>query len=297
MPIVRTFSSVRVLVSASVLPGQQTLTVPTPFPSIAAAIGVAFTGDTVLVSPGVYNETIDFLGKAILVRSVAGPQTTIIDRQFQGRCVVFSNSEGSSSVLQGFTLTHGRAPDGAPVVSGPGRNGGGGGGIFCTASPTIMDCIVRDNRAGDGSNGSFFEPAGNGGQGGGVFLAGPAVLFNCLIYNNLGGLGGTQTFPGQPGLGAGVAAVSTLPPNFATLVNCTVTRNGLGHPSTAGVFAASLVPGTPALILVNGIIWDNDRQRAPRQPGRFRRDLQRRARRSGRGRQPRRRPSFRGAGQ
>ena len=51
---------------------------PADYPTIQAGIDAAFTGDTVLVSPGEYIEAIDFLGKEILVESVAGPLETSI---------------------------------------------------------------------------------------------------------------------------------------------------------------------------------------------------------------------------
>ena len=49
------------------------LRVPQDYPAIQTAIDVAMNGDTVLVSPGVYTERIDFRGKAITVASVASP--------------------------------------------------------------------------------------------------------------------------------------------------------------------------------------------------------------------------------
>ena len=48
------------------------LHVPGDFPTIQAAIDAAMDGDEVEVHPGTYNETINFLGKAITVRSSGG---------------------------------------------------------------------------------------------------------------------------------------------------------------------------------------------------------------------------------
>ncbi len=55
------------------------LHVPGDYRTIQEAIDAAMDGDEVEVHPGTYNETIDFLGKAIAVRSSDGPQVTIID--------------------------------------------------------------------------------------------------------------------------------------------------------------------------------------------------------------------------
>src|SRR5262245_7460613 len=57
----------------------ETIRVPADAPTIQAAIDVAQPYDTVLVAPGTYVETIDFLGKRITVRSEAGPALTVID--------------------------------------------------------------------------------------------------------------------------------------------------------------------------------------------------------------------------
>jgi len=58
---------------------------PADFNNIQAAINDANDGDTVLVADGTYtgegNRDIDFLGKAIIVRSENGPENCIIDCQ------------------------------------------------------------------------------------------------------------------------------------------------------------------------------------------------------------------------
>jgi len=56
-----------------------TLNVPVDQPTIQAGINAAVNGDTVLVAPGTYVENIDFVGKAITLRSKFGPDVTVID--------------------------------------------------------------------------------------------------------------------------------------------------------------------------------------------------------------------------
>ncbi len=83
---------------------QSTLTVPAQYPTIQAAIDAAVAGDTVLVDPGTYCETINFGGKDITVRSVSGPAWTIIDANDTGTVVSFISGETSAAVLAGDPL-------------------------------------------------------------------------------------------------------------------------------------------------------------------------------------------------
>ena len=71
-----------------------TLNVPQDFPTIQAAINAAQNGETVLVAPGTYVETIDFHGKAITVTSAQGPSLTIIDGGRLDSVATFVSGEG-----------------------------------------------------------------------------------------------------------------------------------------------------------------------------------------------------------
>lgn len=84
-----------------------TINVPADQPSIQAGINAAVNGDTVLVAPGTYVEIIDFLGKAITVKSSHGAETTVIDGDEDYSVVSFYSLEGPDSVLEGFTITNG----------------------------------------------------------------------------------------------------------------------------------------------------------------------------------------------
>lgn len=85
-----------------------TIHVPEDYPTIQEAIDAAVDGDTVLVNDGTYEEAINFLGKAITVISVNGPEVTIIDSGplvGLNTPVTFNSGENSLSVLEGFTIT------------------------------------------------------------------------------------------------------------------------------------------------------------------------------------------------
>lgn len=129
-------------VAASAAWSQVTINVPQDQPTIQAGINAAQNGDTVLVAPGTYSETIDFKGKAITVTSSAGAASTIIDGTNQPFAVTFQTNEGRSSVLSGFTIQNG----GAPQIQSPHNpyNESGGIGIF-GAAPTISDNTITHN--------------------------------------------------------------------------------------------------------------------------------------------------------
>lgn len=123
------------------LPGQGTPA--KPFVRISHALLQAATvdGDTILVGPGVYPESIDFVGKTVTVMSRQGRDVTVIDPANSGPCVRFENGEGPNSILEGFELRNG---GGAPLPP-PETGWIGGGGVLCAmASPTIRECRIRD---------------------------------------------------------------------------------------------------------------------------------------------------------
>jgi len=134
------------------------------FHNIQAAIVDANDGDTVIVADGTYtgggNHDIPFLGKAIVVRSQNGPESTVVDCQGMGNGFGFVYGEDANSVLDGFTVKNGYSLK--------------GGGIICgKSSPTIKNCIITGNRA--------------KAYGGAMYMYGASspLLINCTIVDNI----------------------------------------------------------------------------------------------------------------
>jgi hypothetical protein len=217
---------------------QATLVVPTAYPAIQAAIAAAGHGDTVLVLPGTYVERLDFLGKAIVVRSANGTAVTTIDGNQLGPVVTFTTNEGPGSVLSGFTLRNGRGQ----VVAGAGPSQGGG--IHCTgASPTVRDCVLTANHGGAGSVATAGAVAGRGGAGGIVATGSALQLHDCVVDGNVGGNGGIATHvlgPAYAGNGA-VGGIEVRPFGAVFVVDCALVGNRGG---IAG-FAVGSVGGAP----------------------------------------------------
>lgn len=140
------------------------INVPADQPTIQAGIDAASDGDEVVVAMGTYNETaINFNGKTITLRSSDGPEVTIIDGNRTGTVVLFLSGEGPETSIQGFTIT-----------GGVGSNGGGMW-VHASSSPTIADCVFRDNIASIG---------------GGMLCLGPATVTGCRFEGNTAFSGG-----------------------------------------------------------------------------------------------------------
>ena len=196
-----------------------TLNVPSQYATIQDGIDAALGGDTVLVAPGNYRESIDFSGKAIAVRSSGGACVTTIDALISGGSVVtFASGEGPDSLLEGFTVTNGYG-----TYMGLGLSLGGG--IYCTgASPTISGNAIIGNHAG---------------LGGGVYCAGgsPMIINNMVADNDsyLVGGGGLELIGG-----------------FPQIINCTIMRN------TSASYGPGLLCLRSACTVTNTVFWDND---------------------------------------
>ena len=116
------------------------INVPGDYPTIQAGIDAATLGDTVLVQPNTYFESISFKGKNIVVGSLfltTSDPSYITQTVIEGM-VNFVNNEDSTAVLRGFTVTtddYGIYP--------------WGGIIMCTGSgPKLENLIIRGNPAG-----------------------------------------------------------------------------------------------------------------------------------------------------
>ena len=213
-----------------------------PFCSIQDAIDAAVDGDEVVVGAGTYFENIDVLGKTITVRSSFGPGVTTIDGTGSNDSVVKCISgEGSSTLLEGFTVTGGTGTV-FPFV------GVIGGGMFNhNSSPTITNVIFSGNTAQDGGgmanfggsptlvdctfSGNSVDTPFHVARGGGMFnrFSTPTVI-NCTFTGNTANLDGGGMF------------------NFASnpmVAGCTFSGNSATNGSGGGM--ANKVNSTPTV--------------------------------------------------
>lgn len=212
-----------------------------PKRTIQAAIEAPNDTEVIVVAPGTYNEVIDFLGKAVTLRSSGGAAATTIDGTGLNDSVVKCVSgEGPATVLDGFTITGG-APDPTETSGGGmfnlfstpmvlnctfvGNSAHAGGGMLnWMAGPTVTNCVFIDNTAGfDGGGmhnldanttvtGCKFIENSAGNDGGGMFNYkndSSTTVTNCTFIGNTADQGG---------------AIANLL-GFPTVTNCTFSGN------------------------------------------------------------------------
>ncbi|MCP4707643.1 MAG: hypothetical protein GY869_03375, partial [Planctomycetes bacterium] len=236
----------KVTVILNIIPDDSFMWVPYEYSTIQAAVDAAVHGDTVMVTDGTYrgpgNRDIDFRGKAITVRSENGPENCIIDCEGNAnvyhRGFYLHNNETDSSIIDGFSIING-------YFSWASNKSSGGGGVDCdSTSPTIRNCIMRNNYGHHGGAiRSVYSHAkidncllvGNGtvdgGHGAGVYCyASSAEVTNLTFYGNIAMEGG----------GRGGAAIYTQA-GHPNIRNCIMWGNTyLGVPNAVKVYSGSI---------------------------------------------------------
>ncbi|MGA1870255.1 MAG: right-handed parallel beta-helix repeat-containing protein [bacterium] len=114
-----------------------------PFKTIQGAIESARDGMIINVASGIYDENSILIDKAITIKSIAGPASTILNGSGDGSVVIFNSGVQRETILEGFTITSGWEEY--------------GGGIVCleNASPIIKNNIIIDNKASSEGAGIF----------------------------------------------------------------------------------------------------------------------------------------------
>ncbi|NCC61315.1 MAG: PKD domain-containing protein, partial [Verrucomicrobiae bacterium] len=186
--------------------------------NIQSAVDASAAGDVVWVSNGVYNTggRAEYgamtnrlsIRKAITVRSVNGPASTIIEGSgpiapTAIRCVYL----GANSKLIGFTLQKGHT-----LGTGNWYAEQSGGGAYLEQGAEMSYCLLKDNKANS--------------TGGGV--VGYGLMHNCLVVGNQASQGGgirdmttvNCTIVNNEAVGGGGGGVS-----FGTFQNCIIYYN------------------------------------------------------------------------
>jgi len=152
------------------------------FSNINQAINTSASGDTIVVYPGIYRHTqsINFSGKNVFVTSrykYTGNRNDIYNTELDGSLiqndsvVKFTNGESRNAVLNGFTI----------------KNGTQGGVNIYVASPTISNCVIRNNQT-SGAGAGIFISVQYGGTVARPLLSGNVIKENVTSASSGGGI-------------------------------------------------------------------------------------------------------------
>ncbi|HAK95678.1 MAG TPA: hypothetical protein DCM87_11905, partial [Planctomycetes bacterium] len=194
-----------------------TINVPADVRTIQSAINAAATGDTILVAPGTYTETI-VVNKDLTLRSSDGAAVTVL-RVGSADKIVLTVSAGrtAATLIEGFTIT------GASLATG-------GALTIQDASPIISRNVIRNNTTGQG--GAALRATSSDG-------AHAPTIVNNIIYAN------TSTASG------GAVAVN----NVGALLFAGNTVCGNSAATTGGGF--DVEAGSADIRIVDCIFWAN----------------------------------------
>jgi predicted outer membrane repeat protein len=207
------------------------INVPDDYETIQEAIEAADPGDEVVVAEGEYFENIDFLGKAITVRSTDPADSTVVVNTIingggTGTVVTCENGESESTVLAGFVITNGNSPS--------------GGGMYNDgSSPTVTRCTFIGNSAewGGGMYNSWDAPPGAdraGDRGPTRIGASPTVTYCTFVENsaeNGGAICNVDDVPAEfrsgrlTGDAGSRSGARTGPQSSPSIVGCTFRQN------------------------------------------------------------------------
>jgi len=171
--------------------------VPGECPTIQAALDTCSTGDTILVSAGIYNEYLFWPStQSICLMSDLGAVETIIDAGETYRVLSIETGVDSTTIIKGFTIRGGWYPgagiyilDSSPIITNNiiTENNGDiriGGGILCegNSSPQIIENTITGNRCA-GKCGM-----GIGGGIGCIQSSSPVIRNNIISFNYQGAI-------------------------------------------------------------------------------------------------------------
>ena len=240
------------------------------FPTIQAGLDAAAAGDTVLVAAGTYTGAGNvglMYRKDLVLRSESGPEATVIDVESAATAgFLFWNGETRGAVLDGFTIRGGLGTSSEI----------GGGGISChTGSPTITNCILRNNSGGAiwVSSSPVIRDCLIEGPGYGIMVwsFGRPEIVNCTIRGVSNGIDCWEytsrptvrncIISGNYGFGVGLYGAPE-----AEIVNCEISRNAMGgvHGGPGRIVGCTIANNQHYGLVIGGnitversIIWGN----------------------------------------
>jgi len=227
--------------------------VPGDCPTIQAALDSCSTGDTVLVSEGIYFENLIWPStngiKLISANEIENYEATIYADIYSGSAIRIETGVDTSTIIRGFKIQNGSSGlsdigggiccvNSSPTIDNNFITENGGGGIGCkgSSSPIIKNNVI------DGNDASF-------GAGISCDTSSSPQIINNIIKNNQ-----AVPFPGGDGCGGGIAILC----NSQIIINGNTIANNISYSVTDNGFGAGIYcENTSPLIINNEIIGNN----------------------------------------
>ena len=242
----------------SPLLAQNTIHVPADQVTVQAAIDAAANGDTVLIAPGQYNESIDFKGKSITVTGTSGQGGTSIAGPGGGPTVSFTSGEGPNSILTNLTIEGGGATGTAEQAgifikaSSPTLRNNQIFGAACHGIHVVNGAPLIDSSRIAATGGNNANAGCTIANGTGIFVEGQANGTAAVIQNNT--IEGNYTAVSVPNAESGGAGIFAHNGALVLIQKNIITGNGAADSNAKG--GAILLEGASALI-INNLIYNN----------------------------------------
>jgi len=196
-------------------------------PTIQAGIDSATTGDSLLISPGVYDENLNTHGKGLALLGTGAPELTVVDGGARARVLLLD----SGGVVECLTLRNGYASSPNDL----------GGGIFLNGSGpiTVRNNIIENNTS---------EPSGGGGIASGGFVTQDIVIESNVVRGNT-----TPTAGGGILIGNNAAGASKLYCRSNRVYDNFAGEQGGGIACNNAIVADNVVVNNTASITGGGI--------------------------------------------
>ncbi len=212
-----------------------------PFATISHAVSTAVSGQTVIVEPGTYKETVLITKQLTLRSETLQPSSTTVDATGLPVGIAVLGAGASGTVVEGITVT-----------------GANNEGIFVQDSNNV---VVDNNFV---SNNAFNVIAGLG-EVKGIQLTGASestVAGNTVVGNGYGGIGVTDDGPTDASWNASAVPTSGIPagtpnPGNANLISGNLVENN--HPNHCAIVLSSYNPneGVSNNIISGNTVVDN----------------------------------------
>jgi predicted outer membrane repeat protein len=242
--------------------------------SIQAAVGAAFSGDTIQILTSTPHTEYDIVvNKDITIEGAGNDTSTIVQAaatQPAATNRVFFIASGTTAIIQNLTVQHGNSTHGAGI-----NNGGTltlinvnvednqENGIYNTGVLTVTNSIIQLNRATSGSysyGGGIYNAAGittlintcissntANPRGGGIYNDGSLRIENSLINSNK-----VEKNAGQDSRGGGISNQGDL-----TIFDSTIQGNQVKNSNTLSAFGGGIYSSNSTLTITNTIIEKN----------------------------------------